>query len=346
MERVKLNVEGEIFEVYKDTLVQQSEYFRILFNGKFQQKDVYFINRDKELFRHILRFLRTPSYFKRLPIECIEELDYFRIQYNISIEKEEEEADDNTLYTPSGSNMMARLLTLATGCDRTIGWDTVKLCNEIIPRFCDAISEIIVSFDEYTMDDIIILRSTNLFILEEWPLRLLTQIRKNTFHIICSELLIICKCNWHSLMITTTSGATFKDTCVKTIFWDAPFHADICQNQIVTMEYTSWHLLEPHETLKNVQVFWFCCVTKTIERKSLKINIVKLIFNNYPFINCDASLYYKKNQNMYKIDLFELCGRIISNRIDIELKLEVENPDKLEYDEIIYVDKCRSYNYD
>ena len=61
-EIIKLNVGGVRFETTRRTLVQKSGYFKALLSGKYGDKDrnngCYFLDRDPEYFKYLLRYLR------------------------------------------------------------------------------------------------------------------------------------------------------------------------------------------------------------------------------------------------------------------------------------------------
>jgi hypothetical protein len=71
--RIVLNVGGTMFETMKDTLLK-SAYFEAFF--RFENND-YFIDRDPEMFRHVLNLLRDPDY--NFPKEYISELDFYGV---------------------------------------------------------------------------------------------------------------------------------------------------------------------------------------------------------------------------------------------------------------------------
>lgn len=85
MATIKLNVGGKIFETTRSTLCK-SQYFDILLSGKFNdtQKDVIFIDRDSDIFKHVLRLLRNPLY--EYPRKYNSELDYYMIDYTDNID--------------------------------------------------------------------------------------------------------------------------------------------------------------------------------------------------------------------------------------------------------------------
>lgn len=91
-DRIHLLVGGRDFIAGKDTLTQESEYFRALLSEKFQSKDSagrYFVDADPDLFQDILRYLRRgfyPLYWNRAEghnyvryLALREEVRYFQI---------------------------------------------------------------------------------------------------------------------------------------------------------------------------------------------------------------------------------------------------------------------------
>ncbi|RCH98141.1 hypothetical protein CU097_010017 [Rhizopus azygosporus] len=116
---IKLNVGGEVFFTYYNTLYG-SRYFRQLLNNMRRvremiiYKDIIFLDRSKDIFKYVLQFLRNGhlnvdrkdgDFFQDL----IEEADFYGIK-DLSIyaqckleeieeeEKEEEEEDDEDYY--------------------------------------------------------------------------------------------------------------------------------------------------------------------------------------------------------------------------------------------------------
>jgi hypothetical protein len=73
--RIRLNVGGVIFETYQLTLIG-SLYFKSMF-GSFNTDGEIFIDRDPNIFRHVLAYLRDPQY--QYPKIFASELDWFGI---------------------------------------------------------------------------------------------------------------------------------------------------------------------------------------------------------------------------------------------------------------------------
>lgn len=88
--RVILNIGGTKFETFKSTLTTRSIYFRAMLSGLYRDdKEDIFIDRDPELFKHLLRFMRDPKY--NFPINCFSEMLYF------GIESEEEKTETQVI---------------------------------------------------------------------------------------------------------------------------------------------------------------------------------------------------------------------------------------------------------
>ena len=89
-EIVRLNVGGSLFQTAKNTLEQKSEFFRALLSGKFGDKDEndgsYFIDRDPEYFKYLLRYLRYGHV--QIPtvsaIDIKSEAEYYQIDMDFS----------------------------------------------------------------------------------------------------------------------------------------------------------------------------------------------------------------------------------------------------------------------
>ena len=81
MERVYINVGGEIFETYLDTIMQLP-YFQGKLNLESKidssRENPIFIDRDPKIFRHILNFLRDHNY--EIPKKHYSELDYWGLE--------------------------------------------------------------------------------------------------------------------------------------------------------------------------------------------------------------------------------------------------------------------------
>lgn len=77
--RIKLDVGGRIFHVSRETLIKQDSFFSSMFSGKFsimpESDGTYFIDRDPDLFPHILNYLRNGSlalhHFSKAQIELL-----------------------------------------------------------------------------------------------------------------------------------------------------------------------------------------------------------------------------------------------------------------------------------
>jgi len=78
LERIKLNVAGEIIETYKETLINNSVYFNNIFT-KFEHNttEPIFIDEDPTIFKHILNYLRDPRY--PIPFNLEYKLDWYGI---------------------------------------------------------------------------------------------------------------------------------------------------------------------------------------------------------------------------------------------------------------------------
>jgi hypothetical protein len=81
---VKLNVGGDKMQTYLDTLTEYPDsYFGIMFSGRYRDVgkikagEELFLDRDPELFRIILSFLRTGCYPSSITPEIINEFDYY-----------------------------------------------------------------------------------------------------------------------------------------------------------------------------------------------------------------------------------------------------------------------------
>lgn len=105
---IKLNVGGEHFETFKDTLTMNSKFFKAKFRGAFQEDErEIFLDRNGELFGHLLEYMRTKTLpndrelQKRLVTECEyfmmfemlkrlrEELKKQRVLYSTTMNMEE-----------------------------------------------------------------------------------------------------------------------------------------------------------------------------------------------------------------------------------------------------------------
>ena len=77
---ITLNVGGTLFTTKIETLIGESEYFKNLLIGKDESKDdeVYFVDRDPQLFKIILAFLRAGTY-----VDGVKEDLLFHIYYDI-----------------------------------------------------------------------------------------------------------------------------------------------------------------------------------------------------------------------------------------------------------------------
>jgi hypothetical protein len=76
--RLIINVGGTNFETFKSTLIK-SPYFKAMLSGHFRDdKEDIFIDRDPELFKHVLRYLRDPTY--DLPFNTHSELLFYGIE--------------------------------------------------------------------------------------------------------------------------------------------------------------------------------------------------------------------------------------------------------------------------
>ena len=91
-DRVHLLISDRDFITSRDTLIQESEYFRALLSDKYESKDScgkYFVDGDPDLFQDILRYLRRgiyPLYWTRSEghnyaryLALSEEAKYFQI---------------------------------------------------------------------------------------------------------------------------------------------------------------------------------------------------------------------------------------------------------------------------
>jgi hypothetical protein len=76
---IKLNVGGTTFEVLRMTLCD-SEYFKNLLDDIPLNDESLFIDRDPNIFKHILNYLRDPFY--AYPLEYVYLLDYYLIKHN------------------------------------------------------------------------------------------------------------------------------------------------------------------------------------------------------------------------------------------------------------------------
>ncbi len=74
MSRIKLNVGGKHFETTRETL-ELSSYFD---NWEESKEDELFIDRDGEIFTHVLRLLRYPEY--PYPNEYVYELAFYQLE--------------------------------------------------------------------------------------------------------------------------------------------------------------------------------------------------------------------------------------------------------------------------
>lgn len=59
---VELDVGGRIFKTRQSTLVNGSEFFRVMFSPQWNSENPIFIDRDPVGFSHVLNFLRDPNY--------------------------------------------------------------------------------------------------------------------------------------------------------------------------------------------------------------------------------------------------------------------------------------------
>lgn len=93
MSTIKLNVGGTIFETTLDTLMKCC-YFQGVqrMNELTTQHEPYFIDRDPDFFKHILRLLRDPNY--DYPEKYLNELDYYGIQYKEKQKENNTEPED------------------------------------------------------------------------------------------------------------------------------------------------------------------------------------------------------------------------------------------------------------
>lgn len=83
---VLLDVGGKIFKTTRSTL-SHATYFTSLFERwQYKPDEPYFIDRDEEGFKHVLRYLRDNNY--DIPKEYHYELEFYGINY---VEKEIEE---------------------------------------------------------------------------------------------------------------------------------------------------------------------------------------------------------------------------------------------------------------
>src|SRR5581483_7967990 len=86
---VVLNVWGTLFTTKKSTLINQSNLFKSLLGhiaADFSRDQALFIDRDPDLFKEVLRFLRDPNYLlcdSELKDQLSSELDYYGIDKRI-----------------------------------------------------------------------------------------------------------------------------------------------------------------------------------------------------------------------------------------------------------------------
>jgi hypothetical protein len=79
---IKINVEGQIFQTRKETLLK-IPYFENLFQDAAPKtEDIIFIDRSARGFSHILQWARNPEY--KIPSKYKLELDFFLIEYQPS----------------------------------------------------------------------------------------------------------------------------------------------------------------------------------------------------------------------------------------------------------------------
>lgn len=76
---ITLNVGGTIFETYSGTLINRSTYFKnLLLKFKYEDKEVLFLDKDPEVFKHVLGYLRNLLY--PFPWNLRHELEWFGIE--------------------------------------------------------------------------------------------------------------------------------------------------------------------------------------------------------------------------------------------------------------------------
>jgi len=93
---VKLNVGGEIFNTLRTTL-QKSSFLTSLLGSALDENGMIFIDRDPQLFRHVLSGLRTGKIFldSEVPEQAVRgEVDYFQLE-GISFIPEKEDDQEN-----------------------------------------------------------------------------------------------------------------------------------------------------------------------------------------------------------------------------------------------------------